>query len=535
MIKARPTADFRPVKPNLEPPEPAPKPNIRLSGVLRAPDGRTLLNPPTIELNEFSKQPSPLPTTTPKKMIPSAFKESVTHSSRSAVPVEELSFREPFLYESLPTIEKPKTIFDKFDAKFDKKLFYAQKEPIEPFRSKIDRINKSQPTTPLSDHFPEIPPLPNWERNFEEQPAPVTTSSLSDSLSDSLSESSFSDETNLEEFQLNEHFDDIDVFLTRNKMKLQSAENTDSVQENNSESRKNSETNKISEIKTDSKTKSNSEQKRIILPVMHLVYRNHGTVFHRKRSVSVLKSSVAKTSEHSVIPLATPVSELLRTENLTKSYYRKRLKIPVLKGVNLSVRSGEFVAIIGQSGSGKSTLLHLLGTLDNPESGSIYFENQRIDNLPVVRRDHLRNRSIGFIFQFYHLLPELTTLENVLSPLMIREGIFSYIFRRGLYLEKAKLLLEKVGLSHRLKHKPCELSGGEMQRAAIARALISEPKILLADEPTGNLDAASAAEIMELLQQLNKEQKLTIVMVTHDNTIANTADRIVRMVDGIIV
>ncbi|MDR1140523.1 MAG: ABC transporter ATP-binding protein [Planctomycetaceae bacterium] len=498
MMKARPTADFRPIKPCLDPPEPAPKPNVRLSGVLRLPDGRTLLNPPTLELDELFEQPLPSPTASPK-MIPSAFKESVTSSVRSAVPGQELSFHAPFLYESLPAVENTKTIFDR-------KLFDRKDDPIKPFHSKIDRTEESRRTT----HLPEIPPLPNWERNFDEQPLTAKTSH-------------FSDETNLEEFQLNEHFEDIDVFLTRNKMTPQPDRNNNSVQEKDSEQKEDFES------KKDSERKKDFEQKKIILPVIHVVRGNRETVFRRKRSVSVLKKR-----ETSVVPLEKPVNELLRTENLTKSYYRKKLKIPVLKGVNLSVRSGEFVAIIGQSGSGKSTLLHLLGTLDSPESGSVYFEDQRIDNLPVARRDYLRNRSIGFIFQFYHLLPELTTLENVLSPLMIREGILGYFFRRGLYIEKAKSLLEKVGLSHRLKHKPCELSGGEMQRAAIARALISEPKILLADEPTGNLDAVSAAEIMELLQHLNKEQKLTIVMVTHDNTIANTADRIVRMVDGVI-
>ncbi|MDR2755818.1 MAG: ABC transporter ATP-binding protein [Planctomycetaceae bacterium] len=503
-MKSRQRVDFRPVKPSLDPPEPPPKPNIRLSGVLRAPDGRTLLDPPTIDLNELFEQPLPLFTASPK-MIPSSFKESVTNSDRSVVPVRESSFRVPFLFENLPAIENAKNLFDK-------KSFGRKNEPIERFHSTIDRTIDRMDESRQTTHLPEIPPLPNWERNFDDPPATTTKSSHS------------STKTNLEEFQLNEHFEDIDVFLTRNKMKQQPDRNSNFVQEEYIEQKKNTEQNQ------DSEQKRNCEQKKIILPVIHTVRGNRETVFRRKHSVSVLKKR-----ETLVVPSEKSVTELLRAENLTKSYYRKKLKIPVLKGVNLSVQTGEFVAIIGQSGSGKSTLLHLLGTLDNPESGSVYFEDQRIDNLPVVRRDYLRNRSIGFIFQFYYLLPELTTLENVLSPLMIREGILSYFFRRGLYIEKAKALLEKMGLSHRLKHKPCELSGGEIQRAAIARALISEPKILLADEPTGNLDAASAAEIMELLQHLNKEQKLTIIMVTHDNAIANTADRIVRMVDGVIV
>jgi lipoprotein-releasing system ATP-binding protein len=226
---------------------------------------------------------------------------------------------------------------------------------------------------------------------------------------------------------------------------------------------------------------------------------------------------------------------MLLVKGITKSYSKKRLIIPVLKGVNFSVRKGEFVSIVGQSGSGKSTLLHLLGTLDVPDSGEIYFGGERIDSLSAARRDWLRNHTIGFVFQFYHLLPELTALENVLSPSMIRTGLMEYWMKRRQLHKKARLLMEHVGLSHRLKHKPNELSGGEMQRTAIARALISEPQILLADEPTGNLDAASAKEVIQLLRQLCSRHKLTVVMVTHDSNIAAVADRIVQMVDGVIV
>jgi len=225
---------------------------------------------------------------------------------------------------------------------------------------------------------------------------------------------------------------------------------------------------------------------------------------------------------------------MLLVKGITKSYSKKRLTIPVLKGVNFSVRKGEFVSIVGQSGSGKSTLLHLLGTLDVPDSGEIYFGGERIDTLPTARRDYLRNHAIGLVFQFYHLLPELTALENVLSPLMIRTGFVEYWLKRQKFQEKARSLMEQVGLSHRLKHKPSELSGGEMQRTAIARALISEPQILLADEPTGNLDATSAKEVIQLLRQLCTLHKLTVIMVTHDGNIAAVADRTVQMVDGII-
>ncbi len=218
--------------------------------------------------------------------------------------------------------------------------------------------------------------------------------------------------------------------------------------------------------------------------------------------------------------------------NLKKSYQKGPVVIPVLRGVDLSVRQGELLSIIGKSGSGKSTLLHLLGTLDAPDEGEIYFEGQRIDNLRSMERDGLRNRCLGMIFQFYHLLPELTTLENVLAPLMIGHSVWSYLRHRREIHQQAKDLLQLVGLSHRLRHKPRELSGGEMQRAAIARALICRPQVLLADEPTGNLDYASGREILELMRRLNAEQNLTIVMVTHDLSIAQLADRSIELVQG---
>ncbi len=222
----------------------------------------------------------------------------------------------------------------------------------------------------------------------------------------------------------------------------------------------------------------------------------------------------------------------LRAVNLKKNYRKGPVDIPVLTGTNLEVRRGEFLAIIGQSGSGKSTLLHLLGTLDAPTSGEVHLDGRRIDNIPARERDNLRNTRFGMIFQFYHLLPELTTLENVLSPLMIRHGFWSYRRNRRKHVAQACELLEMVGLSHRLKHRPRELSGGEMQRTAIARALISGPQILLADEPTGNLDQGSGEGILEILRTLNQTQGLSIVMVTHDPAIAAEADRVVRLVAG---
>ena len=225
---------------------------------------------------------------------------------------------------------------------------------------------------------------------------------------------------------------------------------------------------------------------------------------------------------------------LLTAHKVFKSYRKSRHIIPVLRGVDFAIRQGEFVAVVGQSGSGKSTLLHLLGTLDAPDAGEICFEGNRIDNLPSQARDVLRNRYFGMIFQFYHLLPELTTLENVLTPRMIGQGVLRYWLNKRQHVEEARHLLDLVGLSHRLTHKPKELSGGEMQRAAIARALVTSPQLLLADEPTGNLDRQTGQEIMDLLRSLNRRQNLTIVMVTHDNAIAALADRTVRLVEGLV-
>jgi len=227
-----------------------------------------------------------------------------------------------------------------------------------------------------------------------------------------------------------------------------------------------------------------------------------------------------------------PDGPQLKTIGLAKSYHKAQIEIPVLRGVDIDVQAGKFLAVVGQSGSGKSTLLHLLCTLDAPDGGEIHFEGRRIDRLPAAERDALRNCRFGMIFQFYHLLPEMSTLENVLSPLMIRHGVWNYLRYRRAMRDRAGELLEMVGLGHRLKHKPRELSGGEMQRAAIARALIAQPDLLLADEPTGNLDHATGMEILDLLRTLNKRHGLTIVMVTHDPVIARMADRTLGLVDG---
>jgi len=222
----------------------------------------------------------------------------------------------------------------------------------------------------------------------------------------------------------------------------------------------------------------------------------------------------------------------LAAVDVRKSYRKGAVEVPVLQGVDLSVMQGELLSIVGQSGSGKSTLLHVLGTLDSPDSGQVLFDGRRIDSQSARCRDMLRNRSFGMIFQFYHLLPELTTLENVLAPLMISHGTLAYCCNRRRLRKAATEMLDTVGLGHRLKHRPRELSGGEMQRAAIARALIAQPALLLADEPTGNLDQDTGRDIIKILRTLNRERNLTIVMVTHDPVIAEQADRVVRLTNG---
>jgi lipoprotein-releasing system ATP-binding protein len=222
----------------------------------------------------------------------------------------------------------------------------------------------------------------------------------------------------------------------------------------------------------------------------------------------------------------------LAAVGLEKSYRKGKNVVPVLQGVDLDVERGEFVAIVGASGSGKSTLLHLLGLIDAPDAGSVLLDGERIDHLPDRRRDALRNQTFGFVFQFYHLLPELSALENVMMPYLIRLGFGAYWLRRRSLRAEAAALLERVGLSHRLEHRPSELSGGEMQRAAIARALAGRPAIVLADEPTGNLDAGTGQSILELLRDLNRERRLTMIMVTHDAQIAHQADRVVRLAEG---
>jgi len=223
---------------------------------------------------------------------------------------------------------------------------------------------------------------------------------------------------------------------------------------------------------------------------------------------------------------------VLQARDLFKSYHKDRVEVPVLRGVNLEVPKGIVTALVGRSGSGKSTLMHLLATLDQPDSGAVLFRGERIDNASRARRDSYRNQDIGIIFQFYHLLPELSAIENVLAPTMIGRSAWNFFRHRKEARQRAAAMLDRVGLLHRASHKPSEMSGGEMQRAAIARALMTDPSLLLADEPTGNLDTDTGFDILKLLTELNQDDGLSILMITHDDAIAADADLCHRMQDG---
>lgn len=222
-------------------------------------------------------------------------------------------------------------------------------------------------------------------------------------------------------------------------------------------------------------------------------------------------------------------SAVLRCRNLVRTFGAKDLLTPVLKGLNFQVAKGERVAVVGASGCGKSTLLHCLGGLDQPTSGEVWLQGNRFDAMSDRKRSWARNHALGFVYQFHHLLPEFTAMENVAMPLLIR----------GVEVDeaetRARQLLSEVGLQDRAQHKPPELSGGERQRTAIARALVTNPACVLADEPTGNLDEKTANAVYDLMLRLNKEHDTSLILVTHDMDLAGRMDRIVHLVDGVLV
>lgn len=221
------------------------------------------------------------------------------------------------------------------------------------------------------------------------------------------------------------------------------------------------------------------------------------------------------------------MTAILTGNNITKTYQDGKTTTNVLNHLDISIDSGERIAIVGTSGSGKSTLLHILGGLDVPTSGEVWLHGQRINDLNETQRGELRNQHLGFIYQFHHLLAEFTAIENVAMPLLMRKSVPIAVAR-----QQSIELLEKVGLGHRLTHRPGELSGGERQRVAIARALVTKPSLILADEPTGNLDYANAQAVFEILSELQKDFNTALLMVTHDRQLAQLADKQLALQNG---
>lgn len=231
---------------------------------------------------------------------------------------------------------------------------------------------------------------------------------------------------------------------------------------------------------------------------------------------------------------------MISATNISKTYRLGRVSVPVLRGASIQVDRGEWVAVLGASGSGKSTLLHLMGGLDRPDrgSGSIRYGETEFGSLGAAGLDRFRRTEVGFVFQFFHLLPELTVLENVLLGSMVGRGRFGFARERQTLTARAEELIDVVGLSHRRRHRPAELSGGERQRVAIARALMNDPPVVLADEPTGNLDQETGAGVLDALSTLREAgpggSPRTMIMVTHDQSVAKRADRVVRIADGMV-
>jgi len=227
-----------------------------------------------------------------------------------------------------------------------------------------------------------------------------------------------------------------------------------------------------------------------------------------------------------------PGRVLLRAEDLVKDYRIGRFSLRVLHGVTMQVRRGELLSIVGPSGAGKSTLLHLLGILDTPTEGRVLYDGTDLARLSTAQQAHWRNRLFGFVFQFYHLLPDFTALENVAMPALVGTGLTGWRTARREARRRARHVLELVKLGERAGHRPNQLSGGERQRVAIARALINQPEVLLCDEPTGNLDTDTGRQILDLLGQVRNQTGCTLVIVTHDERVAATGERTVHLVDG---
>ena len=226
------------------------------------------------------------------------------------------------------------------------------------------------------------------------------------------------------------------------------------------------------------------------------------------------------------------MNDFLRVEGVVKDYPSGETTLRVLKGITLEIEQAKITAIVGPSGAGKSTLLHILGFLDRPTSGDVIYRGQRLSEMNTFQQARTRNNHFGFVFQMYHLLPELTAHENTLLPLMIRHSTGEYMAKRGEIHRKARELLTRIGLGERLHHLPSQLSGGERQRVAIARALIGDPDIVFCDEPTGNLDQATSMEIQKLILELAKDTNKTFLVVTHDPNVAGMAHRQLKLVDG---